>query len=342
MLQSANLTKPLPLANIFRYLRILFASFPGDFIMRQFALFACFILLAVRPAFADPLQDAMAAYSKKDYPTALYLFKPLAEQGNASAQRQIAMMYFKAQGTKKDDQEALRWFLAAANQGAVGDELTLAKYYQMDGDNATSLKMAGALGTAAQDYAEARKWLDKAAAKGSLDAVRLIGDTYLTGRGVDQDYKQAAVWLRNAADAGDKGAQYELGLLYKKGLGVGPTDNVQALMWLSLSAAQNNDKAATEKDFLSKTMVPDDIAQANKLVKEWKAKPYTPGAANNMLKAAAPVPAPAAAAVPAATAAPAAPVTPAPAPAEKAPAPAAPEDPYNPDPNAAPAPGHAP
>jgi uncharacterized protein len=294
--------------------------------MRNVLILSCLLLLSMRPAFADPLQDAQAAYSQKDYPQALYLFKPLAEQGNVAAQRQLAMMYYKAQGTKKDETEALKWFLAAANQGNLSDELTVALYYQKDGDYGKSLKESGALGTPAQDYAEARKWFQKCADQGSAPALRYLGDMYQVERGVEQDYKQAAGWYIKAANAGDATAQYELGILYKKGLGVGPTDNVKALMWLTLAASRGSDQATGEKDFLSRTMMADDIAQANKLAKEWTAKPYTPPSAADAAKAQPPAQA-APAAETSAAPAPAAPVAPPPA-----------QNPASPDPNAAPAP----
>jgi TPR repeat protein len=42
---------------------------------------------------AGPLEDAGAAYQRGDYPTALRLIRPLAEQGNAVAQFNLGLMY---------------------------------------------------------------------------------------------------------------------------------------------------------------------------------------------------------------------------------------------------------
>jgi TPR repeat protein len=43
--------------------------------------------------FADPLEDGQAAYNRGDYATALKLLRPLAEQGNATAQNNLGWMY---------------------------------------------------------------------------------------------------------------------------------------------------------------------------------------------------------------------------------------------------------
>ena len=47
---------------------------------------------------AGPYEDALAAYDRGDYATALRLMRPLAEQGNARAQFNLGVMYTKGQG----------------------------------------------------------------------------------------------------------------------------------------------------------------------------------------------------------------------------------------------------
>ena len=42
---------------------------------------------------AGPLEDGQAAYDRGDYATALRLFRPLAEKGNAIAQFDLGRMY---------------------------------------------------------------------------------------------------------------------------------------------------------------------------------------------------------------------------------------------------------
>ena len=47
---------------------------------------------------AGPLEDANAAYNRGDYATALRLLRPLADQGDASAQYNLGVMYDNGQG----------------------------------------------------------------------------------------------------------------------------------------------------------------------------------------------------------------------------------------------------
>jgi TPR repeat protein len=58
----------------------------------------------------------------------------------------------------------------------------------------------------AQDYAKAREWFEKAAAKGDTRAMRNLGELYANGQGVAQDYAKAREWLEKAAAKGDAGA----------------------------------------------------------------------------------------------------------------------------------------
>ena len=84
-----------------------------------------------------------------------------------------------------------------------------------------------------------------------------------------QDYTEAAKWFRKAADQGNADAQYGLGLLYFKGLGV-PQNYAIAHMWLNLGAAGGNEEAANYRDALTAKMAPPQIAEAQKLAREWK------------------------------------------------------------------------
>ena len=89
--------------------------------------------------------------------------------------------------------------------------------------------------------------------------------------GVTQDYPQAARWYRRAADQGLAEAQFALGTMYENGLGV-PQDYVLAHMWLNLSAAQGIKAAALTRDDLAERMTTAQIADAQKLAREWKPK----------------------------------------------------------------------
>jgi TPR repeat protein len=90
------------------------------------------------------------------------------------------------------------------------------------------------------------------------------------GQGVRRNNVEAAKWFRLSANQGYAEAQRSLALLYATGQGV-PQDYVLAHMWLNLSAAQGNEPAAYERDSLAEQhMTPAQIAEAQKLAREWK------------------------------------------------------------------------
>ena len=57
--------------------------------------------------------------------------RALAEQGHASAQSNLGLMYATGQGVPQDDTEAVRWFRLAADQGLAGAQSNLGAMYDI-------------------------------------------------------------------------------------------------------------------------------------------------------------------------------------------------------------------
>ena len=93
---------------------------------------------------------------------------------------------------------------------------------------------------------------------------------YSAGRGVPQDYSEAAKWFRKAANQGYATGQAKLGFMYFLGRGV-LQDYVQAHMWLNLSAAHGDKNAPKDRDRVARRMTPAQIAEAQRLAREWMA-----------------------------------------------------------------------
>lgn len=89
------------------------------------------------------------------------------------------------------------------------------------------------------------------------------------GQGVQQDYAEAAKWYRLAAQRGSADSQNNLGVLYTNGQGV-PQDQVAAHMWFNLAAAHGNEHAVQNRDRAVAKMSPDQIAEAQRLARDWK------------------------------------------------------------------------
>jgi TPR repeat protein len=119
----------------------------------------------------------------------------------------------------------------------------------------------------------ARQWLEKAAAQGNAVAEYNLGVRYDFGRGVPQDYAKAREWYEKAAAQGNALAQNNLGVRYQNGQGI-PKDYVRAYMWYSLAVAHSPGDAqrftANNRDRVAQGMTSAQIAEAQKLVREWK------------------------------------------------------------------------
>ena len=82
-------------------------------------------------------------------------------------------------------------------------------------------------------------------------------------------------WYRRAAEQGNALAQNNLGLAYAKGNGV-PQDYVLAHMWWNLAAAQGSATGIKLRDSaegLMPRMTPAQIAEAQRLAREWTPTP---------------------------------------------------------------------
>jgi TPR repeat protein len=111
-------------------------------------------------AFAGPFEDALAAYSRAEYATALQLMRPLAEQGNAEAQNGMGALYYHGYGVTRDFKEAIKWYRLAAAQGNLDAQLNLGSmYYEGEG--------------VAEDLARAHMWLSIVADRGYGDAAKM-------------------------------------------------------------------------------------------------------------------------------------------------------------------------
>ena len=121
------------------------------------------------------------------------------------------------------------------------------------------------------DYAAALREWRPLAEQGYADAQTALGIMYRNGDGVPQDYVEAVAWYRLAAEQGHAGAQNNLGAMYYNGEGV-PQDHVQAHMWLSLAASRGHDKARNNRDAVAEEMTREQIAEAQRLAREWQPK----------------------------------------------------------------------
>jgi TPR repeat protein len=75
------------------------------------------VLMLGGGAVAADFQAGVDALKHGDYAKAVTEFRPLANQGMASAQTNLGLMYSRGWGVAADDAQAFRWYRLAAEQG---------------------------------------------------------------------------------------------------------------------------------------------------------------------------------------------------------------------------------
>ncbi len=113
----------------------------------------------------------------------------------------------------------------------------------------------------------------KGAERGQPLAQFNLGLMYYKGRAVRQDYTEAVKWWRLSAEKGFAEALNNLGMMYGNGDGV-PQDYVEAHKWFDLAASHHppgrkHHKSVRDRDFLVKKMTSSQIAEAQRLAREW-------------------------------------------------------------------------
>jgi TPR repeat protein len=165
------------------------------------ALALTVVLFTPGAAWGDAFSDAVSAYERGDYATALPVFRMLAKRGDAHSQNNLGLLYDNGYGVPQDRREAAKWYRLAADQGVAQAQCNLGLLY----DNGTGVL---------QDDREAVRWYRRAVAQGHAIAMQNLGAMHSSGEGVPQDYVRAHMWsnLAAAAGAGDNAVQNRDGL----------------------------------------------------------------------------------------------------------------------------------
>jgi hypothetical protein len=111
--------------------------------------------------------------------------------------------------------------------------------------------------------------------KGDASGQNGLGLMYAKGQAVPQDYAGAVRLFRRAAEQGNTSGQNNLGIMYAKGHGV-QQDYILAYMWFALAASaiegERRDLFVRNRDRAASKMTPAQIAEAERLAREWKPK----------------------------------------------------------------------
>ncbi len=162
----------------------------------------------------------------KNEEEAVKWFRLAAEQGNPDGQFSLGWCYKNGTGVSNDEREAVKWFRLAAEQGNPTGQICLGACYQ----NGTGVS---------KDEHEAAKWYRLVAEHGNPYGQNNLGFCYQYGICVPKDEREAVKWYRLAAEQGNPYGQNNLGFCYQYGICV-PKDEREAVKWYRLSAEQGN------------------------------------------------------------------------------------------------------
>ncbi|WP_289283325.1 MULTISPECIES: SPOR domain-containing protein [unclassified Methylophaga] len=189
-------------------------------------------------AFADDVQDGIAAYKNRDFHTAYQAWHKAAEQNIAEAQWMLGIMLLNGQGVKQDNAAAYSWLTLASEK----------KHKQASIDRLAIRN---------------RLTVEELAKADMLTAA--FRDKQTSKTVIKQQKEQAFQWFEKAARKGDAHAQYQLGEMLLSGDGV-RQDNVAAYSWFSLASQQNHPQAIVKQAQLKDELSASQIEKANALM----------------------------------------------------------------------------
>lgn len=142
---------------------------------------------------SEELAEAARLYDEKHYEDALAQYALLAEQGDELAARWAGWIISKGLCSRNDPQEAIRYYLLAAESGSKPAWFELASMYAYVGE-----------------HQKAIEWYERSAADGYLPALYRLGWRYKSGRGVDRNEEKAFAYFEEAARQGHIFARSQL------------------------------------------------------------------------------------------------------------------------------------
>ena len=134
---------------------------------------------------AQSVKAGIEAWQKADYSSAVSIWRPLADRGDADAQFNLGQAYRLGRGVPLNLAMAKSWFEKAASNGHLDAQTTLGLLLFQNGNQADGLK-----------------WLRQAAEKGEPRALLVYGTALYNGDGVTQNRVLGYAYVNQAADLG--------------------------------------------------------------------------------------------------------------------------------------------
>lgn len=194
---------------------------------------------------------------EQDFAKSLEWYTKAAQQGNAKAQWNVAILYARGPGgIAQDAQQAAQWCQQAADQGFAAAQATLGLMYA----NGQGVE---------KDVGQAVTLLQQAADQGDTEAEYNLAIMHEQGLPTGSaDLQQAFVWFSKAAEQGLPAAQERLGLMYAMGQAM-EQDLVEAHKWFFIANENQHPSAQANLAHSLTLMEPDQVAEAQDRAKRW-------------------------------------------------------------------------
>ena len=151
------------------------------------------LLLLVRTAQAGQLEDGIAAYEAKDYDAAKLILMPLAQDGDASAQFYVGVLYAFGYGVELNESTAADWFELSAAQGNAKAQFNAGRaYYKGVGRQI--------------DLAKALAYFEASARQCLAESQAITAGFYWSGKGAEKSKPLGYAWALIAYETGEQPA----------------------------------------------------------------------------------------------------------------------------------------
>jgi len=134
---------------------------------------------------AQSVKTGIDAWQRSDYATAVAVWRPLAEKGDADAQFNLGQAYRLGRGVSINLAAAQTWFERAAEKGHLDAQTTLGLMLFQNGNRTGGLR-----------------WIKLAAEKSEPRAMLVYGTALFNGDGVQQDATLGYAYVARAAAQG--------------------------------------------------------------------------------------------------------------------------------------------
>ena len=143
------------------------------------------LLAAGAPLSAQSVKAGIEAWQKADYASAVAIWRPLAEKGDADAAFNLGQAYRLGRGVPVSLSAAQTWFERAARAGHLDAQTTLGLLLFQNGNQTAGLR-----------------WLKGAADKGEPRSMLVYGTALFNGDGITQDPVLGYAYVSRAAAQG--------------------------------------------------------------------------------------------------------------------------------------------